>query len=352
MINLRKLSSAGVVGYGAYVPMFRISVDEIATVFEKEGKFFSRSLGVKQKAVADIDEDCLTMAVEASLQALEMAAIKPEKIGACFVGSESFPYAVKPTGVTLAEILGLDNNYFCVDLQFACKAATTGIQIVAAMIEAGMIEYGLVVGSDKAQSQPADVLEFTAGAGAAAFVLGRTRNCLAKLEATDSFNSDTPDFWRRQAQAHPTHAGRFTGEPAYFHHIIESSSRFLKRIKKKPSNFDYAVFHAPNKKFPLKAARTLGFNDKQLWFSLLVEQIGNPYSASALLSLVNVLDNARTGENIFMTSYGSGAGSDNFSFKTTKNLASIRRKKEKLEKMLEKTEKITYADYLRKMEVI
>lgn len=352
MIKSKKFSSVGLLGYGAYVPPFRVTIEKIAQVWGKEGRLVSKALGVLKKAVADTDEDCLTLSVEASQQAIKMAQVPPEKIGACFVGSESFPYAVKPIGVTLSEILGIDNHYFCVDLQFACKAATTGMQIVAAMIEAGMIEYGLVVGSDKAQSQPADALEFTAGAGAAAFVLGRTRNCLAKLEATDSFNSDTPDFWRRQSEAYPTHTGRFTGEPAYFHHVIKSSLEFLKRIKKNPSSFDYAVFHAPNKKFPLKAAKTLGFNDKQLRFSLLVEQIGNPYSASALLSLVNVLDNASTGESIFMTSYGSGAGSDNFSFKTTKNLIPLRRRKEKLEKMLKQTLEIDYPTYLRKMEVL
>lgn len=352
MIKSKKFSSVGLLGYGAYIPSFRVKIEKIAQVWGKEGRLVSQSLGVKQKAVADTDEDCLTMAVEASQQAIALAGVSPEKIGACFVGSESFPYAVKPTGVTLSEILGIDNQYFCVDLQFACKAATTGMQIVAAMIEAGMIEYGLVVGSDKAQSRPADALEFTAGAGAAAFVLGKTRNCLAKLQSTDSFNSDTPDFWRRQSEAYPSHAGRFTGEPAYFRHVIQSSLEFLKRIKKKPSSFDYAVFHAPNLKFPLKAARSLGFNDKQLRFSLLVQQIGNPYSASALLGLVNVLDNAKAGESIFMTSYGSGAGSDNFSFKTTKNLVSLRKRKEKLEKMLKETVAIDYPTYLRKMEIL
>ena len=351
MINTKKLSSVGIVGYGAYVPEFRISVEEIAETRGSDGKAISASLGIKRKSAGDIDEDCLTMAVEASKQALEMAGIKPNKIGACFVGSESFPYAVKPVGVELAQVLGMDNNYFCADLQFACKAGTAGLQAVAAMIESGMIDYGLAVGADKAQAQPGDALEYTAGSAAGAVILGRSKKkCLAKLMAVDSFNSNTPDFWRREGQAYPSHAGRFTGEPAYFRHIVGSSEEFLRKIGKKPADFDYAVFHAPNKKFPLKAAGRLGFSKKQMRHSLLVEEIGNPYSASVFISLANVLDKAKKNENIFLTSYGSGAGSDNFWFKTTGGVSV--EKKKGLAEILKNTEEINYADYLRKMEVI
>lgn len=351
MIRTKKLSSVGIVGYGAYVPRFRISVEEIAKVWGKEGKLISQSLGVKQKAVADIDENCLTMAVEASQQALEMAGIRSEKIGACFVGSESFPYAVKPVGVDLAQALGMDNNYFCADLQFACKAGTAGLQAIAAMIEGGMIDYGLAVGTDKAQARSGDVLEYTASSAAGAIILGRNKKkWLAKLMTVDSFNSNTPDFWRREGQAYPSHAGRFTGEPAYFKHIIESSKNFLQKIGKKPKDFDYAVFHAPNKKFPLKAVGKLGFSKQQMKYSLLVEEIGNPYSASVFVSLANVLDKAKKNEDIFLTSYGSGAGSDNFWFETTGGVSAG--KKKRLAEMLKDTEEINYTEYLRKMGVV
>lgn len=353
MINLKKFTHVGIVGYGAYVPAFRISVEEIARTWGKESRPMIDSLGVRQKTVADVDEDCLTMAVEASLQALQLAKINPKKIGACFMGSESFPYAVKPSGTTLAQVLGMDNEYFCADLQFACKAATAGLQIVAAMIETEMIDYGLVVGADKSQAQPGDVLEYTVASAAAAFILGRkTEKWLAKLEATSSFASDTPDFWRRQSQKFPQHGGRFTGEPAYFRQVVEGSQKFLQKIKKKPSAFNYAVFHSPNKKFPQKAAQALGFSEEQLRYSLLVEQIGNPYSASSLVSLVNVLDQAKADEEIFLTSYGSGAGSDSLWFKTTNFLAKQRKNKVSLGPLLANFKKLDYGQYLRKMEVV
>jgi hydroxymethylglutaryl-CoA synthase len=292
------------------------------------------------------------MAVEAGRRALKLAGIDPRRIGAVLVGSESHPDAVKPTGTVLAEILGVGREYFCADLTFACKAATAGMQMVAGMIEAEMIDYGLVVGSDKAQAKPGDVLEYTGGAGAAAFVLGRKKEeILAKIMATFSFCSDTADFWRRAGEDYPKHAGRFTGEWGYFHHVEEGSKFFLKRIKKEPSFFDEAVFHMPNGKFPRKAAQKLGFSLKQLEGGWIVEEIGNPYSASSLLGLCKVLDRTKGNKKIFLTSYGSGAGSDSFYFLTTK-LLEKKQKRNLLKESFRKTEEISYGEYLRKIEAI
>ena len=106
MINSKSFKQVGIIGCGGYIPAGRISVAEIA---QKQGKSAEQvivSLGVKQKAVAAPDEDTMTLAVEATRIALLQAKIKPEQIGAILVGSESHPYAVKPTGSIVGEILG------------------------------------------------------------------------------------------------------------------------------------------------------------------------------------------------------------------------------------------------------
>ena len=349
MIKIKKFSSVGIVGYGAYLPYWRIKVKEIANVWQKNPAKIKQSLGVEKKAIADKDEDCLTMAVEASQPALKKANIKPSKIGAVFVGSESHPYAVKPTGTILAEILGIGNEYFCADLEFACKAATAGLQITAGLIESGLIDYGLVVGSDKAQASKGDVLEYTAAAGAAAFVLGRKKsNFLAELVSTYSFATDTPDFWRRQGCLYPSHAGRFTGEPGYFYHIQTCGRQFLKKINKRPSFFDYVVFHMPNAKFPLKIAKILGFTQKQLEPGFIVPKIGNPYSASSLLGFIAVLEQAEAGKNVLLFSYGSGAGSDAFWFKTKKpKTKKLKAENNQLKNYFKENQEIDYLAYLK-----
>ena len=349
MIKNKIFSKVGVVGFGGYVPRKRIKVEEVAKAHDKDGKQVVSSLGVSQKAVADRDEDTVSLAVEASMRAMKRGQVKAQDVGAVLVGSESHPYAVKPTGTIVADILGVGNKYFCADLEFACKAGTTGVIMVASMIEAGLIDLGLAVGADIASSQPGDALEYTAGAGAGAMLLGSKKyKWMAQLNRTSSYCSDTTDFWRREGEKHPKHAGRFTGEPGYFEHVIKGTEEFLRLGKQKVKDFDRVVLHMPNGKFPRRAAKRMGVSEKQLRDGLIVQGIGNPYSASSLLGLVAVLEQVKKNEKILVTSYGSGAGSDSLSLTMIRKVRKISRIKGiDLESQFKNNEYINYAEYLK-----
>lgn len=336
----------GIVGYGAYVPRFRITVEEIARVWKKDGKQISASLGVKEKAVGAIDEDAATIAVEAARNALDQSGIDAQKIGAIYVGSESHPYAVKPTATIVCDAINAGPYVTAADLEFACKAGTAGMQICAGMVESNMIEYGLAIGADTAQGRPNDALEFTAASGGAAMIIGKKENeIIAKLEETYSFTTDTPDFWRRQQAEFPRHAGRFTGEPAYFRHLIAGAKGVMKKAGIEAKDVDYFVPHQPNGKFPTEAAKILGIEFSKLEQALLTPLIGNTYSGSSMIGLASVLDKAKAGDTILVVSYGSGAGSDGFVFTVTKNIEKKRAKVPVLE-MIKEKEYIDYAQYV------
>jgi len=335
----------GIVGYGAYVPKRRITVEEIARVWKKDGKAVSHGLGVKEKAVAAWDEDCATISVEAARNALEVAKINAQDIGAIYVGSESHPYAVKTTSSIVAEAINACPDLMAADLEFACKAGTAGMQICFAMVKAGMIKYGMAIGADTAQGRPGDALEFTAGSGGAAMIIGGKRNeIIAEINETYSFTTDTPDFWRRQHAEFPMHAGRFTGGPAYFKHVVSAAKKTMEKARMKPKDFDFVVFHQPNGKFPLRAGKILGFEEEKLKQGLLTPMIGNTYSGSSMVGLASVLDVAKKGDKILVVSYGSGAGSDGFVLTTTKNIAK-KRAKVPLLKAIEEKEYVDYAQY-------
>lgn len=337
---------AGIVGYGFYIPRLRITVEEIARVWGKDGLHVSKSLGVAEKAVANADEDTATISVEASRMALEQSGIHPQKIGAIYVGSESHPYAVKPTATIVCDAINAGPDLTAADLEFACKAGTAGIQMCAGMVESGMIEYGLVIGADTAQGKPNDALEFTAASGGAAFIVGKKPSeVLAQIVDTYSFTTDTPDFWRRQTAEFPTHAGRFTGEPAYFRHLLSASRKIMERNKLKPKDIDFFVPHQPNGKFPREACKALGIAETKLEQALLTPVIGNTYSASSMLGLVAVLDAAKKGDTILLASYGSGAGSDAFILEVTKNLGK-KRGKVPLREAIKEKKYIDYAQYV------
>jgi hydroxymethylglutaryl-CoA synthase len=337
----------GIVTYGAYVPEYRIRVEEIARVWGSDPEDVKSSLGLLEKSVPDMDEDAATMAVEASRNALKRVEMDVSEIGAIYVGSESHPYAVKPTATIVAEAISASNGIMAADFEFACKAGTAAIQACMGLVSSGHIKYGLAIGSDVSQASQGDALEYATGAAAAAFVIGD--DPIVEIEATYSFTTDTPDFWRRDLQATPVHGGRFTGEPAYFKHIISATKGIFDRLGTKSEDYDFFVMHQPNGKFPIRVAKLLGFKKSQIEHGLIVKKIGNAYSASSLIGLCAILDKARPGEKILMTSFGSGAGADSFSMEVRDKINENRDRVPTVEVLLSNPKYIDYAEYSKRL---
>ncbi len=337
---------AGIVSYGFYIPQSRIRISEIARVWGKNTHEIEASLGLTEKTVASISEDSVTMAYEASNMALETE--QPKNIDSVFFGSESPPYAVNPASTIIGELLGIGNRYLAYDTQFACKAGTGALISTLGLVETGQIKQGLVCASDKATGKPHDALEYTAASGAVSLLVG-TKHPILKVHAWSSFSSDTPDFWRREGIRYPSHGGRFTGKPSYFHHIANSVRDILTKTRLKPKDFAYAVFHMPNGKFPIAIAKMLGFSKTQIEKSLVITQLGNSYTASALMGLVATLEYVQPGDRILFVSYGSGAGSDAFIFEATEYM---NKKRKKFSSALAKKTYIDYPTYLKYMHMI
>ncbi len=305
------MTEVGIVGYGSYIPRYRIKLESIAAVWGADAENYKRGLQLYEKSVPAHDQDTITMAVEASRRALVRAGIDGSRIGAAYVGSESHPYAVKPSGTVLAEAIGATPECHTADFEFACKAGTEAMYVCYSQVKAGVIEYGLGVGADTSQGAPGDALEYSASAGAAAFIFGTT-NILATVDFTYAYMTDTPDFWRREHQYYPQHGGRYTGDPAYFKHTLGAAHGILDKSGMKPDDFAYAVFHQPNGKFPMEAAKRLGFPREKVITGWLTPWLGNTYSGASPIGLTAILDVAKPGDRILMVSFGSGAGSDAF----------------------------------------
>jgi len=334
---------SGIVGYGVYIPRFRIRLDEIARVWGN-GEEITEGLRVFEKSVPDLDEDTVTIAVEAARNALQRARIDPKRIGAIYAGSESHPYAVKPTATIVGQAVCTSSSFTAADFEFACKAGTAALQACLGLVGSNLIDLGLAIGADVSQGAPGDMLEYTAAAGGAAYLIG-SRDVAAEIEGTYSFTSDTPDFWRREGMPYPEHGGRFTGEPAYFKHVTGAARGLLERLGSAPEDYDYAVFHQPNGKFPVRVAKMLGFSKKQIEPGLIVPLIGNTYSASCLIGLAATLDIAKPGERIFVTSFGSGAGSDAFSISVNDKIEEIRCGAPSVRDYIGEAEYLDYAMY-------
>ncbi|MBI9045753.1 MAG: hydroxymethylglutaryl-CoA synthase [Anaerolineaceae bacterium] len=342
-ILLKPNRKTGIVGYGAYVPRYRLPAKEVARIWSKGREL----LPIKEKAVPGADEDVVTMSIEAARNALLRAGISPEGLRAVWVGSESHPYAVKPSSTIVAEAIGASANIQAGDWEFACKAGTEAFVAAMGIVGSGMGDYALAIGMDTAQGRPGDALEYTAAAGGAAFILGPAEESLAIIQSTYSFVTDTPDFWRRAHQHYPSHGQRFTGEPAYFKHVSTAAKTMMEASGTQPSDYQFVVFHQPNKKFPQRVGQMLGFKPEQIETGLLSPIIGNTYAGASLVGLSAVLDVAKAGDRVLVVSFGSGAGSDAIDLLVTEQIDARRKKAPSTQDYIDRRTEIDYATYAR-----
>lgn len=343
---------AGIVGYGAFVPRKRIKSEEIARQWGKDPATIRRGLLLEEKTVPGLDEDTITISVAAARAALDRSGIDPARIGAVYIGSESHPYAVKPSGTVVSEALGITPEVHVADFEFACKAGSEAMFVALSLVESGRVEYALAIGADTSQGAPNDALEYSASAGGSAYIFGKDELMVEVLE-TYSFTTDTPDFWRREGEFYPQHSGRFTGDPAYFKHVLSATRGILSKTGLQPKDFRFAVFHMPNGKFPLSAGKKLGFTQEQMETGWVVSTMGNTYSGSSPTGLAAILDVAEPGELILMTSFGSGAGSDSFVLKPTERLKERRGEAPSVRSMLAGPRRyLTYGQYAKLREKI
>jgi hydroxymethylglutaryl-CoA synthase len=334
----KEYEAPGIVGYGVYTSKFRI----------KEGGM--------ERSVPFIDEDAITAAVEAGKLALIHSSVDSSLVGKVYVGSESNPYAVKPIASKVAQVLKLGEEdedvqgVDAIDTEFACKAATSMFKDAASLVSYPKmgIPYAMVIGTDNSQAAPRDSpggeLDFFVGYGGCAYIFGKT-DVIAELEGWYSCTSDTPDFWRRDGEPYPSHGGRFTGDPAYFKHIRKAAKKLMDRLGLKPGDINYFVVHQPNVQFPVRIARELGFKEEQYLPSLQVAKFGNTYSGSSPVGLAAVLDIAKPNERILIVSYGSGAGSDAYSFITTSQITEKRQRQKLTVKYQAENPFLEYVDY-------
>jgi hydroxymethylglutaryl-CoA synthase len=307
-------AASGIVSYGHYVPSLRMDISVLAEQWGL-GETLERVYrlnGRSSVSVNALDEDTTTISIEAAERAMARLPAGAARPASILIGSESHPYAVKPTGVIVAEALGLAPDVFVADLEFACKGGTAALFLSAALVEAGRAPAALAIGADCPQSAPGSLLEASVGSGSSAFVLGRGDGEIATIDHLAAASSDVTDFWRRDGAMFPSVVGKFSAEVGYVEHTSRVVKQLLDRSGAVPEDFQYLCLHQPYPSLPLSVARELGFKRPQVQPGIVAGKIGNTYSSACLLGLCNVLDEAKPGDRIMLVSFGSGAGSDGF----------------------------------------
>lgn len=315
----------GILSYGAAVPKHRIAADDIWQVWKNISPQFFDMLSISERGVLGPEEDTLTLATAAGEQALARAAdlVPRDRVGALFLGSGTSPYATKSAATVLLDALGLLPHVLTADVQSAEKSGSTALLLAAALVEAGQVDYALVVAADtmNRHTPPGMVLEYVASAGAVAFLLGREEaQLVARLEEWTTHSWDQNDYFRVEGERYIQPGAGFYGWVANWgllDHVVPAAKAFFEQTGLTAE--DFTKFAVPQKTGlrPLMTMSKAGLDMMQVLPYVLTAQIGDCGAASVPLSVAHILDWADAEERIGVIDYGSGAGSDVWSLTTT-----------------------------------
>lgn len=330
----------GIVSYGAYVPVYRLSRAEISRAWSKQAIS-------GEKAVAYYDEDSLTMAVAAARSCVVERDSK--SIGGLYFASVTSPYREKQAAVTIATVLDMSLEAYTVDICNSLRAGTSAMRIAMDAISNDSTDNILVSAADCRLGMPNSDAEISFGDGAAAFLIGKT-NVVAEIEGVYGISNELLDVWRSDKDAFVrSWESRFVYSEGYTRIVTQAVSTAMKRYNLTPKDFAKVVLYTPDSRQLGTVARKLGFDLATQVQDTLYPKIGNTGTAQPLLALIAALEDAKAGDRILLASYGDGC--DVFVLRVTKEIEKLRSKRG-VKGQLEAKLMTTYNRYLRWRELI
>lgn len=286
----------GICSYGAYIPLYRLSRDEIGKAWGGGGR--------GERAVANYDEDSLTMGVEAARDSL--TGLDPGSVQALFFATTTSPFREKQAAATIATAIDLPGNVFTSDCTGSLRSGTIALRLAADAVKAGSVKEALVTAADCRMAFPQSSLEQSVGDGAAAVVMG-DENVIATIAGHYSRAVDFTDFWRREEDKFiHTWEERFILTEGYQTIVPQTVATALKKFGLEPKDFSKLVLYAPNARSHGDVARRLGFDPRTQLQDPLFDPVGNTGSASVLMQLAAALETAKPGDKILVVGYGDG----------------------------------------------
>jgi len=299
----------GILSIGAYIPRYRLSGSSV-------GQVWGGGRG-GERAVANYDEDSLTMAVEAGLEAL--AGRNPAAVGACLFASTTPPYAEKSSATLLATVADLGAETLTADLGGSLRCGTTALRMAVHLVEAGSASQVLVAVADMRLAAPGTELETLLGDGAAALLVG-DGEVLATFEGAYTVSHEFTDVWRNSGERYlrigdPT----FTRAYGLDRHLPKAVDGLLRKLGLEPQDIAKVVYYAPDFRLHAALAPQLKFPRAAMLREPVIARAGNTGAVAPLLDLALALEEAKPGDRILMISYGDGA--EALCFRATERIA-------------------------------
>ncbi|MBI5251929.1 MAG: hydroxymethylglutaryl-CoA synthase family protein [Desulfomonile tiedjei] len=325
----------GIKSYGVYVPFHRLDRTEIA-------KFWSGYRVPGEKAVANFDEDSVTMGVEACRDCLLGFDINAVR-GLCFTSTTS-PYAEKQSAALIATTLDLSRTTRTIDVSGSLRSGTSAVRVALDAVNGGGSGDFLVCSSDLRLGLPNGSKEMEFGDGAAAFLIGDS-DPIASIDNAYTVNNELYDVYRPVTdQFVRSWEDRFVREIGFMKVVPETVRSAFKEFGMGPEDFTRAVISAPNPSYLGGVAGKLGFDPKSQAIDPLWGLVGNLGAAHPMVLLAAALEQSKPGDRILWVSYGDGC--DVYALTVTENILSVQGKRS-VERMLNSKSSTSYQKYLR-----
>jgi len=327
----------GIKSYGAYIPRYRMNHNTIFTAVGFLGTFPPPG----ENAVANHDEDALSMAVAAGTDCL--GGIKREVVEGLYLATTSQPYMVRQNSALVATALDLQSNMRTADFIGSTKSGTTALLSAFDTVKGETSSNILVCAADCRLSKPGSPQEALYGDGAASLLVG-SDDVIASFEGSYSVSYDFPDRWRASGEKFE-HAweDRFIRDSGYSKFVPEVISGLLKKYNLDIKDFAKIAYPGLYPREHGSVAKRLGADPNQLQDTLL-STVGDTGSASPLMMLVAALEDAKPGDKILIASFGNGG--DALFFQVTEKIKDMADRRAVKKHLNSKKELTSYEKYL------
>lgn len=327
----------GITSYGAYVPLYRL---DRMVIFNAIGWAAPAAPQPGEKAVANYDEDSLSMAVNAAIDCLN--GFDRERVDGLYLATTTAPYKERHSSGIIAAALDLRSDIRTADFTDSLRAGTIALNAAIDAVKAGSAKSIMLAAADCRLGAGAGYAEQTFGDGAAAFLFG-DEGVIASLEGSYTISADLVDVWRADGDVFiRSWEDRFIRDEGYMKFIPEAASKLLAKCNLSPTDFAKVAFYGPDVRTHGRIARRLGFAPEQVQDPLLTT-IGNTGVASSLMMLVAALEDAKPGDKLLIISYGNG--SDALYFQVTEEIEKARDRRGIKRNLASKRPLLSYEKY-------
>ncbi len=327
------IEMVGITSYGAYIPSYRIDRN---VIYSAMGWLDPATYRAGEKAVANHDEDAVTMAVAASVNCLD--GIDRNIVDGVYFGSVTLPYKERLNAGIIATALDLRSDIKTADFAASTKAGTTALLSACDAIKAGSAKNILVCASDCRIGRPGSPQEEEFGDGAAAFLLGEG-DVIASFQGSHSVSYDFMDSWMIDMDRFDrTWESRWIREEGYNKFIPEAISGLVKKCNLSLKDVAKAGYPCLYIREHAGIGKRLGLEPGQIQEHLF-DTLGNTGTAYPLILLVSALEDADSRDNIVIASFGNG--SDALCFQATEKITDIKGKRRGVKKNLASKQMLT-----------